>query len=374
MAAEFESPDFLSDYDAEDVQERMMENLPEGLDDMPGGFPYDFTMPTAIEVSQVAQFLLVRVLMLMFSEWAWGDWLDLHAKGAGIERKEATYATGHVTVSGKPGTKIPLGSIFCTESTETTASVDFETEKDAVIPDSGTIMIEVTAVAPGASSNVKAGAVTFLGNNIKGVTGVVNENDMEGGTDEEDDDSLRERIELENDSQGGSFVGCDSDFVRWAKSVEGVGECTVVPCYNGPGTVKLVIVDSNHQPASERICQAVYDYIVSPNDRSKRLLATGSCELAVVPATTVVLSYECTGLEYDSSTSIAQIIEDFKALVLAEYSEAKTTEVIVYNQIRGIITAIPGVIDFNGFYINGSEDNIRLAKEEFATTGTVDFS
>ena len=41
--------------------------LPDGIDDMPGGFPYDFTMPTAIEKSELIQFHLVRTLMLMFN-------------------------------------------------------------------------------------------------------------------------------------------------------------------------------------------------------------------------------------------------------------------------------------------------------------------
>ena len=56
---EFEIPDFVADSDSNQIQERMMWNLPADISDMEGDFPYDFTMPTAIEISQLIQFLLV---------------------------------------------------------------------------------------------------------------------------------------------------------------------------------------------------------------------------------------------------------------------------------------------------------------------------
>ena len=56
---EFEIPDFVADSDSNQIQERMMGNLPADISDMEGDFPYDFTMPTAIEISQLIQFLLV---------------------------------------------------------------------------------------------------------------------------------------------------------------------------------------------------------------------------------------------------------------------------------------------------------------------------
>lgn len=46
---EFTPPEFVGYSEPEEIQQRMMSELPEGIDDMPGGFPYDFTMPTAIE-------------------------------------------------------------------------------------------------------------------------------------------------------------------------------------------------------------------------------------------------------------------------------------------------------------------------------------
>ena len=81
---EFEVPEFVSESDSDQIQERMMGNLPADISDMEGDFPYDFTMPTAIEISQLVQFNLVRCLMVAFPEYSWGDWMDLHGAEAGV--------------------------------------------------------------------------------------------------------------------------------------------------------------------------------------------------------------------------------------------------------------------------------------------------
>lgn len=371
---EFTPPEFVGYSEPEEIHQRMMSELPEGIDDMPGGFPYDFTMPTALEKSELIQFHLVRTLMLMFPMWAWDEWLDLHAASVGIERRPAGYASGKVTVTGDSGTIIPKGTIFCTEATDDSPALEYSSDESIVIPDSENVEIAVTAVNPGKDSNVSEKAIKFLLNNIKGVSTVQNLDAISGGTDIESDDSLRQRIEEKCTQEGVSYIGNDSDYIRWAKEVVGVGDCIVEATWNGPGTVKLIIVDSNGVPANERLIQAVYDHIVSPDDRSQRLLPTGTAELTIVPATIKKVSYKCTGLIYDETTDIPTITAEFKNLVLNEYSNSKFDGVLIYNQIRPLITDIPGVSDFDTFLINGSEENIVLDKGEYPATENVDFS
>lgn len=374
MSYEFTPPEFVDGAEPEEIQQRMMDALPDGIDDMPGGFPYDFTMPTAIEKSELIQFHLVRTLMLMFPQYAWGDWLDLHAAAAGIERRPAGYASGSVTVTGDSGTVIPDGAIFCTEATDSTPALEYAADSMAIIPESGSVTVEVTAVEAGRESNTKKNTVVFALTSIKGLSTVNNPDDITGGTDVESDEDLLERIEEENFRDGATFIGNDSDYIRWAKEVVGVGDCIVVPTWNGPGTVKLIIVDSNGEPANARLIEAVYDHIVSPHDRSLRLLPTACAELTVEAATTKKISYTCTGLVYDDTTDIPTIVSQFKELVMKEYSEAKVEGILVYNQVRPLITDIPGVSDFDTFLMNGAEENIPLSNDEYAATDQVDFS
>ena len=374
MSYEFTPPEFVDGAEPEEIQQRMMDALPDGIDDMPGGFPYDFTLPTAIVKSELIQFHLVRTLMLMFPQYAWGDWLDLHAAAAGIERRPAGYASGSVTVTGDPGTVIPDGAIFCTEATDSTPALEYAADSMAIIPESGSVTVEVTAVEAGRESNTKKNTVVFALTSIKGLSTVNNPDDITGGTDVESDEDLLERIEEENFRDGATFIGNDSDYIRWAKEVVGVGDCIVVPTWNGPGTVKLIIVDSNGEPANARLIEAVYDHIVSPHDRSLRLLPTACAELTVEAATTKKISYTCTGLVYDDTTDIPTIVSQFKELVMKEYSEAKVEGILVYNQVRPLITDIPGVSDFDTFLMNGAEENIPLSNDEYAATDQVDFS
>ena len=374
MSQEFIQPYFIDGSDADEIQARMMENLPDGIDDMPGGFPYDFTMPTAIEKQDLIQYHIVETLQLMFPDWAWESWLDLHAKAAGIERRPAVKATGTLRIYGDVGAEIPAGTVFCTEATESVPSVEFATDTLANVGADGYVDVDITAVEAGSSGNVNPNTIIFCTTSLTGVNSSTNQSALTGGIDVESDDSLRERISLENAQNGTSYTANDSDLIRWAKEVTGVGDVIVVPTWNGPGTIKLVLVDSNGQPASSTIVQAVYDHLVSPSDRSKRLLPTGTGLLTVVPADTLNISYVCTGLVFDNTTSLAQIEATFREMAAAEYSEAKDTGTLYYNQMRGHITEIPGVIDFDTFTMNGDDENITLGTEEYPATYSVSFS
>ena len=80
MQPEFILPEFVKNNSADEIHQRMMNNLPDGMDDMPGGFPYDFTKPAALEKSELIQYHIVRALMLAFPQYAWDRWLDLHGQ------------------------------------------------------------------------------------------------------------------------------------------------------------------------------------------------------------------------------------------------------------------------------------------------------
>src|SRR5690606_3897420 len=65
--------------------------------------------------------------------------------------------------------------------------------------------------------------------------------------------------------QNKSMSGAIRDYERWAQEVPGVGGVTVIPEWNGPGTVKLIIVDANGEPANQQLIENVQNYI-APED------------------------------------------------------------------------------------------------------------
>ena len=372
MQPEFIRPDFVTGNTAEEIHQRMMNNLPNDIDDMPGGFPYDFTMPAALEKAELINYHIVRAIMVAFPQYAWDDWLDLHGQQVNLKRHPPQNASGYVNVTGKAGAVIAAGTVFCTPATDVGPSIEFQSLEEKEIGTDGTVVVPVSAVISGKMSNVAENTVILMAKPDKNVTEVTNPEPITGGTERESNDDFYDRIEAEFENSM-TYLGNDTDYKRWSKQA-GAGDCIVIPVSEGPGTVKLVLVDGNGQPANEKLVQDVYNYIVSPEDRSKRLLPTACSKLICVPAETVKVNFTITGLLYDRTTDIEQIKIDFAAAVKTVYEFSKPLGILRYNDVRPIISDITGVTDFEGFLMDGAMDNIMLGKEEYPETGILDFS
>ena len=367
---EFIPPSFLSDQDAETIHKRMMENLPPDIDDMENGFPWDFTKPTALEKAEMLEFHLVETLKIMFPMWAYDEWLDYHAKGRGITRKPANAASGELLITGISGTTIPAGFKFAAPATADTPAIEYQTTEKYTIGEDGTVRVQITAVEAGPKGNVPANTVTLMMTPIKGITSITNEANITGGTEVESDDELRNRIMEIDAASEASFVGSDGDYKRWAEEVPGVGTALVMPEWAGPGTVKVVVIDANGQPANQAIITAVYNYIMSPDDRLQRKAPIGATVTVEVP-TAKEINYSFT-LELKAGENQETVLERFKAQLRTYYVEAKKEGVVRYNKISSILTNTDGVKDFTGLTINGGTINIVLEEDEYPVTGIVD--
>lgn len=366
------APDFVEGSSPDEIQERMMENLPDDIDDMPGGFPYDFTMPSALEKSELIQFHLVRALMLAFLQFAWDEWLDLHGQQVNVERHRAAYASGVLFLEGEAGTKVGAGTVFCVPAAGDAPAVEYAADEDCVLGVDGTAEVRITAVEAGPGSNVKAGAISIMDEHVDEITGISNREAVTGGSEEESDDDYYDRIAAEY-ANSRTYLGNDADFKRWARAA-GAGDCIVDAAADGPGTVRLVLVDMDGRPAGDALLKAVYDYIVSPDDRSARLLPAACAKLACVAAETMAVSYTCTGLVYDSSTDIGSIVAEFQEALKKLYVTARNAGVLRYNDVRPLVSAIAGVEDFETFLVNGGMSNVRIGSGVYPETGDVAFS
>ena len=250
-----------------------------------------------------------------------------------------------MTVTGTPGTVIEEGTVFCTEGTADTESIEFATTVEETISDSGTVDIAVASVMTGAAYNVTRNTVILQKQANKNITAVTNENPIRGGTDEEDDDTYRERILEKLRSAEVSFVGCDADYVRWAKEVSGVGSAVV---------------------EAEETLQAVEDYIVSPKDRMKRLAPIGA-SVTISTVKDMTISYSAV-LELESNYSIDNVKEAFLTALKTYYREAKDSEEIRYTVASALLSNTAGVIDFSDFRINENTNNISVAADYYPIT------
>lgn len=371
MSISFEAPDFVKNNDADTIQKRMMSKLPADIDTTQGGFPYDFTMPTAIEKSELIEYNLVQTLKIMFYMWAWDEWLDYHANTAGIRRKEAGYASGELMVFGVEGTQIPSETIFVTPATDVEPSIEFKTSESYVIGTEGFVKIPIVAVKAGKESNVIANTISLVSKPIKGITEIKNEKGITGGTDREDDESLRQRIQEANETQDISFVGNDNDYIRWAKEVVGVGVVIVIPEWNGAGTVKLVIMDANRKPANKTMLEHVYNYIISPDKRLQRKAPIGAILTVVAPE---LIKIKLAGKLYLSQGYEREwVIEEFKKNLIRYYEQAKNEGVVKYTRLASILSDTSGVYDYENFMINDDRKNIQILQDEYPETDIIAF-
>ena len=344
--AEFTLPAFLQKHSTDDIHEKMRAILPPDLDMSEGGHAWNMTRPTALVVAELCEFVLPEVIKLIFPEWSYGEFLDGHAKARGITRRPATYADGEITITGTEKTEIPAGSLFSTAAINDEPSVDYETLETVVIPSGGSVTAAVRCTQAGIIGNATAGAIEIVSSRLTGITGVINTVGITGGTEEESDESLIERIAEYDKSQGDSYTGTPSDYKRWAKSVAGVGDATVISAQDDSGLVTIILTDSNGDPATELLCMAVYNYIMRPDAPEERL-APINAFLKVTPPMTLAIGVQAT-VELDDDATIESIEADFLAQIALYLPVALSEGEVKYTRVGAILSAIDGVNDFKG--------------------------
>ena len=360
----FVPPAWLEDQDAETIHARMMQNLPDDIDDTEGGFPWDFTKPTALEKAELLEFHMMETTKIMHYMFSYGIYLDYHARAVGITRKEASRASGVLQITGSPGTIIPNGFLFAVPASGDTAAITFYTTEESTISLDGVADVPIQASETGTIGNVAADTIIIMVSpSISGIEKITNLESTSGGAAEEDDESLRSRIGEICEASDASFVGCDNDYIRWAKEINGVGDVIVIPEWNGPGTVKVVVMDANGTPANPKIITDVENHIMAPQNRRARLAPIGATVTITAP-TTVDVNVACdltiaTGENY--TAIVANIGESLK-----DYFETAQKEgVIKRNRIGSIIIGTDGVADYANLTLNEGTDNISLALDEY---------
>ncbi|WOC33488.1 MULTISPECIES: baseplate J/gp47 family protein [Caproicibacterium] len=367
--SDFTAPSFLTE-DQDTIMERMRERFPADIDTSAGGFVWDLLRPTAVEESRFMNFDLVNALQIVFPQFASEQWLDYHAENRGIERKAAQPSTGKVTITGKPGTVVAAGSLFSTTSVGDSLSVDFAVTQDVTIPETGTAEAAVKCTQTGLSGNVQAGTVVLKDSSLSGVTAVTNEAAFTGGTEIEDDESLRARILYIDRTQGLSYVGSVSDYKRWALTVPGTGSATIISAQDDTGLVKIVLTDSNGAPATEELCTSVYNYIMHPDDPASRL-APINANISVVPPEEVQVTIAAT-VELESG-NLDTVKEHFESVLLPYFGEVPNDGEIRYTKIASLLSDTPGVHDFKSLSINGKAENIPVTAMATPVLKEIDF-
>lgn len=222
------------------IIERMLENVPVDIDKREGSVIYNALAPAAAELSQM-YIWLQQVLILGFADTSSGDFLTLRAKELGVIRGQATSAVYEVLIELEDDSEtVPLNSQFVVDDYTFTL----------IEPDK--VRISVTGES---GNNVQAGTELLPVNNVNGLKKISIQRVIERGIDEESDTALRNRYYLKSRQE--AYSGNASHYKLWAEQIDGVGLAKIFPLYDGPGTVKVVIVNANYQPPLQSLVSQV---------------------------------------------------------------------------------------------------------------------
>lgn len=378
---DFQVPEFLRETE-DDIHRRMISQAPPDIDVTEGSIFWNATRPTAVEKAEMIQMKLIETVKLAFPQWSYGIFLELLGEAKGLKKHEPTKAVGEGFVfTGLPGTPVPKGSIVATVSDGTAPSVEFETLADVVVGEDGRAVVDIRALEPGIIGNVPRNAIQVLMKPIDGITSITNPNETTGGAEEEDEEAFRVRVveAFENVP----LSGARSDYIRWAKEIDGVGQAFVIPEWKGPetGTVKVLILDSNFQPANHTLIDAVQLHI-APDGRLGGGLAPIGAEVTVAAPRLRAINISFSGTlkpGYSRDEAVQLLGEAFAAyflsLAAAAFLNNDLPQIkISFAQIGGLITRVPAIddYDYDSLLVNGQKENITLESDEIPTLGVVE--
>ena len=362
MERELPIPLFLTEEE-DSVHERMLSNF-QDVSTLEGDFIYDATRPTAEQIAELKQLGLQNNLRIAFPQTSYGEYLEWLGECKGVFKNQPTKSVGMVTFNGAQGTIITKGTIVTTIATDEKQSIEFELLETKTIGANETVDIKAECRIAGTIGNVSNNTITVLLGSISGVKSVSNKEDFRGGTDIEDEEHFRERVLVAE--QEDKLSGASSDYIRWAKEVDGVGYAYVVPEWNGAGTVKVLILDKNRKAATQELIDKVQEYIyplnISEGEHRDGKAPIGALVTVVTPDT-LLINVKASFI-FSNGFSEETVLNNLKTKIDKYLDKIDLGGTVSYNAIQAIVGSMmltdEGIEDFSNLTINDVKENIKL--------------
>lgn len=328
----------------EEIAQRMLSEVPEDMDKREGSIIWDALTPAAIEMQNM-YLGFDMVLEEAFAASASWEYLVKRAAESGMMPRQAKSAI----LKAEFNCEVPIGSRFSQEELNY-----------VMIEQIGDYVYKAECETPGRIGNTQFGDLIPI-DYIEGLETCMLTELIDPGEDEEDEEVFRERYFAR--VQRPSTSGNRYDYYNWAMEVPGVGAVKVFPLALGPGTVKLVITDSDRNAASDELTQKVTDYIE---------------ELRPIGATVTIISAKekvinvTANVKLQEGINLGAVQDDFSNLLKGYLKEnAFESAYVSIARIGNLLLDVSGLIDYAQLEINDQTGNISLNDEEIAVVGTV---
>ena len=341
-----------------EILDRCLARIDDTLDKRQGSIIYDALAPACAELATC------YTILDMFADQTYlvsavGDNLDNLVANYGLIRISAIYAQrlGTFLNTNDEPMEITIGAKFSVPN----ESGGYNYTVTSTTSTSGTYIL--TCDTAGTVGNEYFGTILPLQsiNNLGTATlGTI----YIAGEDEESDDSLRQRaIDKLNET---AFGGNIADYKEFMEAQEGVGECLVLPVWDGGGTVKLVVITSSYDiPTSALIdtLQTAVDptqnqgegYGKAPIGHVVTVVAPTEYDLDINCIVSVETRYTLESLKDDIENAIKDYILEIQKLW------ANSSSLIIYiSRLIAAVVDVDGIANVSSLTINGSSTDVTI--------------
>lgn len=342
------------------ILQRMLDRVSNNVDKRESSPIYNALAPAAIEL-QLMYIEFDIILKETFGDTASREYLIRRAAERGITPYPATYALlkGEFT----PSTiNISIGSRFSLN--------DLNYYVKSKISDG---VYQVECEEAGVKGNQYFGDMIPI-EYIDGLETAQLTELLIPGEDEEDTEDLRVRYFSSFETK--PYGGNKKDYIAKTNAIAGVGSTKVTPLWDGGGTVKLTILNSEFSKASSILIEAVQETI----DPTKDGLGLGVAPIGhIVTVDTVeeITLNVSTIITFDDGYSfvslqsqIESVIEEYLLELRKDWANQESL-IVRTAQIDTRILGIQGVLDIADTRINGSTSNLILSAYQIPVLGGV---
>lgn len=332
----------FEDMTYEALLEDMLSKVTSDVDKREGSVIYDALAPCAYRLAQT-YFNLNNFIDLVSGDTAIGEYLDRVVSDYGITRKSATYAIRQIVTTGP----VDIGTRWGINDTSYAITALLSTN-----------VYSATCEQLGEVGNQYTGTLENI-DNVSGITATLTDI-VTSGQDEETDDNLRERFYtyLQKPSTSGNAF----NYHEWALLVPGVGDAKVFPLWNGNGTVKVLVVDSNME-IDTSLEPTVHNYIETVRPIGAIVTVDSPGEKIIGITANIVLNGTMT-YEDTASAFTTAIASYFRDLVFDTYS-------VSFAKVGSILLSTPGIADYNTLLVDGGTANITIGDTEMPIVGII---
>ncbi len=228
---------------------------------------------------------------------------------------------------------------------------------------------------PGSSSNGLSGKLTPI-THVDGLTRAEITEILVAGRDADGRDALYRKYM--NSFRESSFGGNVTEYKEHLTAFEGIGGAKIYPVWDGPGTVRCVLIGSDYRPVSGYLVEQIQQAMCPAPEAGYGIAPIGH-RVTVVSVTGVEINLE-TQVTFRNGYSweilreqISDAVREYLVSVCREWPSGGPDDhgTVYVSRTEAAILGVKGVKDVAGTRINGAEGNLVLGSDEVPIPGEV---